>query len=132
MDPRDADGVRTVKRSDVWEETHLLPVRLKMQQEADGSIVVQMPGYRLDTITVTGADRREALARMDERMRAMMGRPSAGPLDMPIDCRLCAHFRIGAGGCTSLVQCVSLDQFKPTPPRQHWTLTPTPSQETTP
>lgn len=65
-----------MKRSEVWEETHLLPMRVKLQREADGSIVMQLPGYMLSTVTVVGADKREAIALMDERMYALMGKPS--------------------------------------------------------
>lgn len=44
-------------RSDVWEETHLLPMRVKFQREADGSVVMQLPGYQLSTMTVVGVDK---------------------------------------------------------------------------
>lgn len=63
-------------RSKVWEETHLLPMRVKLQQEADGSIVMQLPGYQLSTVTVTAWNKDDALALIYERMYALMGKPS--------------------------------------------------------
>lgn len=60
-------------RSDVWEEVHLLPLRVKFQREADGSVVMQRPGYHLSAVTVTGRDKGEAIALMDERLYAEAG-----------------------------------------------------------
>jgi len=47
-----------MKRSPVWHEVHMVPMRLTMQTE-DDQVVVQMPGYRLDTHTFI-ADSKEA------------------------------------------------------------------------
>lgn len=65
-----------MKRSDVWEETHLLPMRVKFQREADGTVVMQLPAYQLREVTAYGSDIDEAIARMDEAMYAIMGPPS--------------------------------------------------------
>ena len=60
-------------RSEVWEETHLIPLRMRFQREADGTVVMQLPGYQLPIVTVTGRDKGEAIALMDERMYAAAG-----------------------------------------------------------
>lgn len=68
-----------MKRSEVWEETLLLPVRVKLQREADGTVVMQLPGYQLREMTVYGQDKTEAEAKMGQLMQAIMGVPTAQP-----------------------------------------------------
>lgn len=65
-----------MNRSDVWEETHLLPMRVKFQREADGTVVMQLPAYQLREVTVYGRDMGEAIAKMDDAMHTIMGAPS--------------------------------------------------------
>lgn len=62
-------------RSEVWTETHLLPMRIECQMEHDGSITMALPGYCLRPVTVTGATKRAALADLYDRMAMDMGRP---------------------------------------------------------
>lgn len=69
-----------MKRSNVWEETHLLPMRMKLQREADGTVVMQLPAYQLREVTVYGRDIGEAIAKMNEAMFAIMGPPSNAEL----------------------------------------------------
>lgn len=62
-----------VSRSNVWEEVHLLPMRVKFQREHDGTIAMQLPGYQLREVTVVGVDKGDAIARMDDAMYVIMG-----------------------------------------------------------
>lgn len=62
-------------RSDVWEETHMLPIRLKFQREDNRTVVCQLPGYVLPETTVSGADHDEALAKLIEHVYIYMGKP---------------------------------------------------------
>jgi len=59
-------------RSKVVEKIHFLPLRIKTQIEADGRYVVQLPGYLLRSITVSGKDEMEALERLEEMVYSIM------------------------------------------------------------
>ena len=60
------------ERSRVWEETHLMPIKFKFQQEPDGTIVMQLPGWSFPVITVTGYTTVETVDEMEQQIRRIM------------------------------------------------------------
>lgn len=54
--------------NDVWEEIHLIPVRLQFHREGVGTVVCRLPEPLPSTVAIRAHNRDDALASLIEQM----------------------------------------------------------------